>query len=180
MGEACVAVFWPTPSFNGRTFVSSVWVLSRGDLNFCVHSTWQQELLAEILQGCQLYTYNGAFYSRLKFCRLQLSQFLFCFLDRVAFIVDVQCWLKKERKKAHPCYIVFINIMYEAVAPAASTKAISITGQGGNNPCSLDKAQKSCSACISTAAECGWCLTEVGRLLQRFLLHVTVSWLFYF
>ncbi|KAK7108922.1 integrin beta-PS-like isoform X2 [Littorina saxatilis] len=37
---------------------------------------------------------------------------------------------------------------------------VCVKAQGGNNPCVREDAQKSCSACISTASECGWCLVE--------------------
>ena len=44
VGEACVAISWPTPAgFNGRTL--SVSVLHRGDLSFCIRSGPLRELL---------------------------------------------------------------------------------------------------------------------------------------
>ena len=33
-----MAIFWPTPDFKGKTFWQ-LWLLKRGDLNFCVPST---------------------------------------------------------------------------------------------------------------------------------------------
>ncbi|XP_076460405.1 integrin beta-1-like [Babylonia areolata] len=44
-------------------------------------------------------------------------------------------------------------------AALALIPLVYVKGQGGNL-CLLENAQKSCSACISTAPECGWCLTE--------------------
>ena len=34
---ACMAIYWPTPGFKGRTF--KLWVLTRWDFNFCVRSS---------------------------------------------------------------------------------------------------------------------------------------------
>lgn len=39
--------------------------------------------------------------------------------------------------------------------------ALAVIAKGQiSNPCLQESAQKSCSACISTAPQCGWCLTE--------------------
>ena len=46
VGEARMAtciIFRPTTSFNGRTLICQVWVLSGGDFNFCVRSTQLRE-----------------------------------------------------------------------------------------------------------------------------------------
>ena len=34
---ACMAIYWPTPGFKGRTF--KLCVLNRWDFNFCIHSS---------------------------------------------------------------------------------------------------------------------------------------------
>ena len=33
---ACMAIYWPTPGFKGRTF--KLCILIRWDFNFCIHS----------------------------------------------------------------------------------------------------------------------------------------------
>ena len=38
MGEACTAIFWPASGFT-KEKICQLWVLNRGDLNFCVRST---------------------------------------------------------------------------------------------------------------------------------------------
>ena len=46
VAEACMAIFWPTPGFEGKSF--EIWVLNRWSvtvLNFCVCSTSQQGIL---------------------------------------------------------------------------------------------------------------------------------------
>ena len=35
--EVCMAIFWPPPGFRARTL--DLWVLKRGNLNFCIHTT---------------------------------------------------------------------------------------------------------------------------------------------
>ena len=37
VGEACMAIFWPTLGFKRRTF--ELWVLNRWDFHFCIRST---------------------------------------------------------------------------------------------------------------------------------------------
>ena len=39
---ACMAIYWPTPRFKGRTF--KLCVLNRWDFNFCIHSSplWEK------------------------------------------------------------------------------------------------------------------------------------------
>ena len=38
VGEACKAIFWPSLGFKREIFCW-LWALSRGDLNFCTHSS---------------------------------------------------------------------------------------------------------------------------------------------
>ena len=42
VGIACMALYWPTPGFQRRTFV--VWVPNRWDLHFCICSSPLQEV----------------------------------------------------------------------------------------------------------------------------------------
>ena len=54
VSAACMATYWPTPGFKGRTF--KLCVLTRGDLNFCVRSSPLRGTYTRMLTSVWYYT----------------------------------------------------------------------------------------------------------------------------